>query len=123
MTVIEHNGVYYRFYGSDRIMTVWADKVEGDLHASPADILSPSLSAQERTEGPFMFRLPDKDKWCLLLDGMGKGYYPLVTSDPEKGEYEVLPKECYRMPKRARHGAVMEITPNEYERIKAHYAE
>ena len=42
-------------------------------------------------EGPTCFKFNGEDKWCLFLDDFGgKGYYPLVTTDLNSGQFSQL---------------------------------
>lgn len=122
MTIEAHNGVYYRWYCSDMHKGIWSDKVVGSLHSEPVYIPSAVIDGQKMVEGPFVYKFHGEDKWCLLLDQCGGcGYYPLITTDLESGEYEVLEQGSFKMPTRARHGSVMYLTDEEYEAVKAAY--
>lgn len=120
MTVLEQDGVYYRFYGSDRVMTVWADMVRGDLLAEPVDIPSNLSEVLPRAEGPICYPLPD-GRFCLLADGLGIGYHPAITADLSSGRFTALPQGSYQMPTRARHGGVLGITLAEYQALREAY--
>ena len=60
-----------------------------------------------------------KDQWCLMVDryAKGAGYYPLITTDLSSGEFTMLSDNDFSMPSKYRHGYVMPITADEYERL------
>ena len=118
----EKDGDYYRFYGSDRVMTVWGDVVKGNLMAAPADIRSNLQEVLPRAEGPICYSLQD-GRVCLLADGLGIGYRPAVTEDLSDGRFVPLAKSEYRMPTRARHGGILGITTEEYRALREYYTD
>ena len=122
MTIFEKDGDYYRFYGSDRVMTVWGDVVKGNLMAAPADIRSNLQEVLPRAEGPICYSLQD-GRVCLLADGLGIGYRPAVTEDLSDGRFVPLAKSEYRMPTRARHGGILGITTEEYRALREYYTD
>lgn len=69
-------------------------------------------------EGATCFKFNGEDKWCLLLDNHGGGgYYPLVTDDLSSGNFTKLDKKEYSFPSTMRHGTVIPLTKEEYERL------
>ena len=72
-------------------------------------------------EGPELFRLKD-GRYCLLLDRFGSGgYLPVVTEDLAGGQFSKI-SEPYSFPV-ARHGGVLKVTSEEYNRIIKAYNE
>lgn len=72
-------------------------------------------------EGPTTYTLPD-GKWCLMLDFFGcekekMGYVPFVSSAPGDMNFTKCP-EKFSFPYGFKHGKVIEITEEEYERLK-----
>lgn len=72
-------------------------------------------------EGPTTYTLPD-GKWCLMLDFFGcekdkMGYVPFISSTPGDMNFERCP-EKFSFPYGFKHGKVIEITQEEYERLK-----
>ncbi|MDE7210463.1 MAG: glycoside hydrolase family 43 protein [Lachnospiraceae bacterium] len=124
-TVVRDGSTYYRFTkyeDKSRIIMERADRLLGEW----AEVESESLSAQEGVEGPGCFALHEKDqvdgnRFCLLLDHfVGSGYYMMITKDLETAEFER--KRGYSLPqKRPRHGTVIPVTRQEYERIVEKY--
>ncbi len=118
-TIIEHEGVYYRYMRRDTRNCILADCVPELQSRNARPIPAPFLEAQSRVEGPFIFKFNNQHKWCLLLDNhVGIGYYPLVTINLASGVFH-LPSATHRMPTRARHGGVLAITDGEYNALLA----
>ena len=81
------------------------------------------LTANEY-EAPSMYQLPD-GQWCLLLDYFGekrkcKGYVPFIATDFENGVFEEA-SDRFSFPYGMKHGSVLEITAEEYERIRDYW--
>ncbi|MDE7298874.1 MAG: glycoside hydrolase family 43 protein, partial [Lachnospiraceae bacterium] len=124
-TVIRDGDTYYRFTkyeDKSRIIMERADRLLGEW----TEVESETLSAQEGVEGPCCFALNEEDwiegnRFCLLLDHfVGSGYYMMVTKDLSTAEFER--KKGYSLPqKRPRHGTVILVTQQEYERIIEKY--
>lgn len=76
-------------------------------------------------EAPTTYTLPD-GRWCLLLDFFGcakedMGYVPFVSSAPG----DATLRKCDNMlsfPYGFKHGRVIEITDEEYERVKQQFS-
>lgn len=121
-TVIEENGVYYRFTkyeGESRIILESSDSLLGTWTRVKSD----TLYAQQGVEGPCCFALNPEDeyegnKYLLLLDNYGgSGYYIMMSEELSGGIFEK--KKGYSLPKpRPRHGTVLALTKDEYERLK-----
>lgn len=72
-------------------------------------------------EGPTTYTLPD-GRWCLMLDFFGcekekMGYVPFVSSKPGDMNFTRADGE-FSFPYGFKHGKVIEITDDEYERLK-----
>ena len=76
-------------------------------------------------EAPTCFKMSD-GKWCVMLDFYGttvkekQGYVPFVADDISTGRF-VRSDASFSFPYGFKHGTVMPITDEEYERIKAFY--
>lgn len=72
-------------------------------------------------EAPTVYSLAD-GRWCLMLDFFGcekekMGYVPFVSSKAGDMNFIRSPEE-FSFPYGFKHGRVMEITPNEYKKLK-----
>lgn len=75
-------------------------------------------------EAPTTFILPD-GKWCLMLDFFGcekekMGYVPFISDEVGSADF-VSAKKKFSFPYGFKHGKVIEITDEEYKKLKAHY--
>ena len=73
-------------------------------------------------EAPTAVRLED-GRWCLFLDyygvpGEGQGYVPFVADSLAGGRF-VRADEQFTFPYGYKHGTILTITPQQYERIAA----
>ncbi len=135
-TMIENDGTYYRYTKNEGDVanelgaltkTIFIEKsssVLGEFTQIPSDSLNSENN--QWVEGPTIFKLNSddaaEDTWCLLVDDFGGiGYYPLLTTDLESGEFTAPEEGTFKMPSRARHGTPLRVTAEEYARIMAAY--
>lgn len=76
-------------------------------------------------EGPTTYTLPD-GRWCLMLDFFGcekekMGYVPFVSAAVGDADFR-MEKDAFTFPYGFKHGHAVEITQEEYDRLKAHFA-
>lgn len=118
-TILESGGSYYRISKDEtdkKLILETAASLTGEF----TKIDSKVLAALEGVEGPEGYLLPDGKTWCLIADQFmtGKGYLPMLTEDLSSGEFKILSPEEYDMGKtKKRHGGVLQITDEEYERL------
>lgn len=122
-TIIRDGGDYFRFSKNEVTAHI-------DLDFAPAltdgftPVACPVLEELAGLEGPECFRLPD-GRWCLICDQFKarKGYLPIVIDDLRQGRMRVLGEDEYDFgPRLKRHGGVLEITQEEYERLIGAFA-
>ncbi len=85
------------------------------------DYMHREIKAPGAYEGPTTYTLPD-GRWCLMLDFFGcekdkMGYVPFVSSKPGDACFEIATDE-FSFPYGFKHGKVIEITQEEYDRLK-----
>lgn len=120
-TIIQHNGCYYRFSKDETTSRIKADFSTHLTGSSFTEIPSIILDELVGVEGPECFLLPDGKQWCLVVDRFaeGRGYLPLITNDLQSGEWKILSDDMYDLGKtKKRHGGILKLTDEEYERIK-----
>ncbi len=118
---------YHLFYKN-------ADKPPMNMHATSKCLYGPfehdekfeeymdkEIDRPGSYEGPTVYTLPD-GRWCLMLDFFGcekpkMGYVPFVSAEPGSMNFERVP-ELFSFPYGFKHGRVIEITTEEYERLK-----
>lgn len=84
-----------------------------------------SLDKPGSYEAPTTLRLPD-GKWCFMADFFGcekekMGYVPFISDDFGNSDFIRCP-ERFSFPYGFKHGGILEITDEEYERIANHYS-
>ena len=114
---------YYRFSKNETTKAIdmqASDSINGEW----SDVAGYSLGDLRGYEGPACYRLRNKygsmsDRWCLLLDhyARGEGYKAWTTDDLSSGKFE--PSDAIEFPFRFRHGSVLPLTDEEYERVEA----
>lgn len=122
-TILESEGQYYRVSKDEtnkRLILEVATSLTGEF----VRIDSSMLAALEGVEGPEGYLLPDGKTWCLIADQFmtGKGYLPMLTEDLSSGDFRILSSNEYDMGKtKKRHGGVLQITDEEYERLLLYF--
>jgi Glycosyl hydrolases family 43. len=114
-TIIEEEGVYYRFTKNEIAKNIIMEKstsIEGEFE----EIEDFSLLSLIGYEGPTAYKGED-GKWYLLLDHFsgGNGYEQFVADDIVSGNFVKGVK--LESDIKLRHGTVMKITEEEYERL------
>ena len=136
-TMIENDGTYYRYTKNEMNGTIMVDKSDailGTFTEIDSDTLSSDVPATVgAVEGPIIFKMNEKtedgkDQWCLMVDrfARGQGYYPLITTDLDSGEFTMLSDDEFSMPTdvhKYRHGYVMPVTAAEYDVLQRTYGE
>ncbi len=136
-TMIENNGTYYRYTKNEMNGTIMVDKSDAIL-GNFTEIDSKTLSSDVpatvgAVEGPIIFKMNEKDangndQWCLMVDrfARGQGYYPLITTDLDSGQFTMLNDNQFSMPTdvhKYRHGYVMPVTAAEYDALQRAYGD
>lgn len=120
--MIYSGGQYYRFSKCDETQRIIAEK--GNEPSGEFTVVeSELLKGLEGVEGPECYILPD-GRMCLIVDRFSKGlgYLPLVTENIESEDFRILGDDefCFGKTKK-RHGGVIEISDEEYHRLKIKY--
>lgn len=117
-TILEQNGRFYRVSKDEtsaRLLLEASDSLTGEFK----QIESPAQDMLEGVEGPEGYLLPD-GTWCLIADRfrLGQGYLPMLTKDLASGDFRILSSEEYDFGEtKKRHGGILQITEEEYERL------
>ncbi len=122
-TIVEENGWYYRFTKDETTKTIRMDRSKNLAGKDYEKIKSDVLDNLFGVEGPECFKLSD-GRWCLIVDQFAakKGYLPLICSDLASGVFEVPGPDEYNLGKTLkRHGGVIKLTDEEYERLSAKF--
>lgn len=122
--IVWDNGWYYRFSKDEthkKIIVERCRKLIPDAENQFEEIESELLEGFFGLEGPEAYYLEEQKKWCLIVDQYhtGKGYLPLLCDDLSTGNFYIPAEGEYDMAKRKkRHGGVIRISDEEYERLK-----
>lgn len=125
--IYRENGMYYLFVKSEKdptnIMELRSTHPTGPWERIPAFDASLSAINTGKYEAPTAVQLED-GRWCLFLDyygvrGAGQGYVPFVADDLDSGVF-VRSDASFAFPYGFKHGTILTITPDEYERIRQH---
>ncbi|MGW0184831.1 family 43 glycosylhydrolase [Streptomyces sp. NPDC003362] len=128
-TVVEHEGTYHRFTKDERdpsssspcskfITAEKSTSLTDTSYGFVADCVG--SGAMDRGEGPTVFKSNTEEKWYLFIDEYGgRGYLPFETTDLDSGEW--TPSTGYQLPASPRHGTVLPVTQEEYDRLLAAY--
>lgn len=125
--IYEEDGMYYMFVKSDRnpasVILLKSENLSGP-YAEVKEFAESMRELEDRVyEAPTAVRLED-GKWCLFLDyfgvpGAGQGYVPFVADSLKEGRFKRADRDFY-FPYGFKHGTILTITMDEYERIKSH---
>lgn len=124
----EENGMYYLFVKSEknpsRIMLLKADDAVGTNGWERVTAFDEQMLAIQEGlyEAPTAVKT-DNGKWCLFLDfygvkGAGQGYVPFISDSLESGAF-VRSDADFSFPYGFKHGTILSITEEEYNRVKA----
>ncbi len=121
-TMIEHGGRVYRFHkdNSPGGRGLYMDVVPHAL-SDDATVLAERIGADlfGDVEGPLVFRANDAERWYLFVDQYGdggQGYRPFVTDDLASGRWEPA-GGGFDLPDRTKHGVVVPLRGDEWQRI------
>lgn len=129
----EEDGRYYMFLKSEgnphRIIMVASDCITGPFSRVEKFDQAMLPLEEAKYEAPTAILLDDDrspagSRWCLFLDyygvpGAGQGYVPFVA-DSLKGAEFVRSDAEFEFPYGFKHGTILEITGEEFDRMKAH---
>ncbi len=116
-TIVRHEGMYYRFSAAGGIRGDYGPSLTGDF--KPLSV--PTLETLRGLEGPECYQLPD-GRWCLIADRFRErlGYLPIVFDDLAAGDAHVLRDDEFDFGALLkRHGGVIAISDEEYDRLAA----
>ena len=127
--LVKFDGIYHLFYKN-------AEQPSMNMHATSENLYGPyihdkafeeymtTLEKAGAYEAPTTLVLPD-GRWCLMIDFFGcekekMGYVPFVSEKPGNSNFK-RSDESFSFPYGFKHGGIIEITEEEYEKINNHY--
>ena len=126
-SIYEEDGMYYLFVKSEdypaKNMLLTSKQVTGPYTKIEAFDECMAELDPHVYEAPTAVRL-ENGNWCLFLDyygvrGAGQGYVPFICENIAKGKF-VRSDASFSFPYGFKHGTILPITMEEYERIKQH---
>lgn len=123
----EENGRYYMFLKSEgnphRIIMVAGDHADGPFVRMEKFDKAMLAIEEGLYEAPTAIRLGD-GRWCLFLDyygvsGAGQGYVPFLSDSLADADF-VRSDASFSFPYGFKHGTILAISPDEYDRMKSH---
>lgn len=125
--IYEEDGLYYLFVKSEsnpsKVILLCAEHTTGPYQRVEAFDQSMEGVESGLYEAPTAVRLAD-GRWCLFLDyygvqGAGQGYIPFIGQSLRSGKF-LRADQAFAFPYGFKHGTILTITMEEYERIKNH---
>jgi hypothetical protein len=125
-TLIQDGNTYHRFTKDERsqgespcgkfITQETSTSILDTSYDLVADCIGSGSISQG--EGPLVFKSNTEEKWYLFIDEFGgRGYVPFETTDLDSGQWTV--SADYDLPDSPRHGTVLPLTQEEYDRLAA----
>ena len=113
------DGFYYRFSKDETFKVITVEK--GERLLGEFQRIETTIDKTRGVEGPECFRLKN-GKWCLIVDRYAKnlGYCAYTCSDLASGSFARIRHE-FNSDLKLRHGGVIPITAEEYDRLVAAY--
>lgn len=133
--MVREGDAYYLFLKSEgnpeRVILLRGPSVTGPFERVAAFDESMTACAEGLYEAPTAVKLPD-GRWLLFVDyygvrGAGQGYVPFVSENLASGRFARFDQARgdnadapFTFPYGFKHGTILPITDEEYERIRAH---
>jgi Glycosyl hydrolases family 43 len=129
-TVIRIGDSFYRFTKDERVNATSSPcgkfiRVETSLSLTDTewDLVAECVGqgTVSRGEGPLVFKSNTEERWYLFIDEFGgRGYVPFESTDVRSGRWIVSPQ--YSLPSSPRHGTVLPVRADEYQRLLRAFA-
>ncbi len=116
--IVENDGTYYMYYKDESaaaVMLATSDSLTGTY--TPVKTVSTTLSSNN-VEGNAMYQLGNSDTWVMMLDEYSNGTFAYGTTTDFVNFTKYTGSTSANSALTARHGSVMQITTEEYNRLK-----
>ena len=112
--IIYQNGTYYMYYKNETNKKLYL--AESEHAAGPWQEIHQISQDGLGVEGPNIYHILGTDKWVMMSDAYGDGYYVMQeTTDLEN--FTTVPRSGYSFDFTPRHGYVIPITDDQYEAL------
>ena len=118
--IIFADGTYYMYYKDENekfICYVYSDKLEGPYKEPEKKNIT---LFDEATEGCCMYKIHGSDDKLLIMDSYGEGRY-VMQRTTDYVNFEKVPENEYFLDFSPRHGSMLAISEEEYNRLVEHY--
>lgn len=118
--IIENDGTYYMYYKDENekyICYVYSDKLTGPYKEPESKNIT---VFKDHTEGCCMYKIHDSNKWVMIMDSYTKGKYVMQETE-DFVNFTPVKEESYFLDFSARHGSMLAISEEEYERLLNHF--
>lgn len=116
--IIYQKGQYYMYYKNETNKRIYL--AISDHAAGPYKEIKQISEGTMGVEGPNIYNLPGTDRWLLMSDAYGDGYYVMQETD-DLENFKLLSRSQYSFDFTPRHGYVIPITMAEYSRLLKAY--
>ncbi len=121
-TTIHVDDWYYRFTKRETRCVIQCERSRNIT--TGFEMLTPVVAEEHGVEGPCCYPIEDGAHYVLLMDGFildneNVGYFPSIATKEElsQGIFHRLSPAEYSLPEGCKHGSVMPLTKEEYERL------
>lgn len=118
--IIEKNGTFYMYYKDENekyICYVYSDCLIGPYKEPEKKNIT---VFDEHTEGCCMYPLSGTDKWIMIMDSYTKGRY-VMQETTDFINFTKVDEKDYDLDFSPRHGSMLLISDEEYERVTSHF--
>lgn len=118
--IIENDGTYYMYYKDENekyICYVYSNKLCGP-YIEPEN--KNITDFKDHTEGCCMYKIFGSDKWVMIMDSYTKGRY-VMQETTNFTDFKAVNEENYDLAFSPRHGSVLNISEEEYNRLLEHF--
>lgn len=118
--IVCNDGTYYMYYKDENekyICYVYSDKLTGPYKEPENKNIT---LFDEATEGCCMYKICGTDDKILIMDSYSKGRY-VMQRTKNYTDFEKVPEEEYFLDFSPRHGSVLAISEEEYNRLLEHF--
>lgn len=118
--IIENDGTYYMYYKDENekyICYVYSDKLTGPYKEPENKNIT---AFKDHTEGCCMYKIFGSDKWVMIMDSYTKGRY-VMQQTTDFVNFTAVEDSEYFLDFSPRHGSVLNISEEEYDRLLKHF--
>lgn len=118
--IVKINGRYYMAYKDECVKTICevvADKLTGPYYEYPNNKIA---CTTRPVEGNCMYKLIDQNKYVMLMDMYCDNRYFMQVTD-DMMDFYAIPNNEFSLDFTPRHGSIITITAEEYDRLINHF--